>query len=205
MDVKNESGSPAPAAPFGPARKPPASESAEPEEQAAPSASPRSDSATEPVAPGSDDRERQSPEERKDDRGTDSTPAGKDDRATEPAAPGKDSGTYDGEADAAALRKRDAVRDLRGESAANSGAPADIDRLSRRMDRAVHGFVDNPQRAVREADEVLDAAAALFEQRRKEMRQGLADGGGADTEQLRVALTRYRDLTRQLISLTAGS
>ncbi|SEO05792.1 hypothetical protein SAMN05216267_101670 [Actinacidiphila rubida] len=83
-----------------------------------------------------------------------------------------------------------------------SSAAADIDRLSRRMDRAVHGFVDDPKRAVREADEVLDAAAGLFEQRREEMRQGLGDGG--DTEALRLALTRYRDLTRQLISLTVA-
>ena len=82
---------------------------------------------------------------------------------------------------------------------------ADIERLSQRMDRAVRGFVDDPQRAVREADAVLDAATELIEQRRKELRQGWDGAHRADTEELRVALTHYRDLTRRLITLTTAS
>lgn len=100
---------------------------------------------------------------------------------------------------------------------------AEIDRLGRRMDRAVGGFVDDPRRAVREADAVLDETvsrlAALVEERQRKLRaswdpkddgngngNGSANGAGPghprpDTEELRVALTRYRDLTRQLLSI----
>lgn len=98
-----------------------------------------------------------------------------------------------------------------GEPAGNTGnaakgdRTADIDRLSRRMDRAVGGFVDDPQRAVREADAVLDEAAGLIERRREELRKDWDGGRDTDTEKLRVALTHYRDLTRQLISLTTAS
>jgi hypothetical protein len=98
-----------------------------------------------------------------------------------------------------------------GEPARNTGnsakgdRTADIDRLSRRMDRAVGGFVDDPQRAVREADAVLDEAAGLIERRREELRKDWDGGRDTDTEKLRVALTHYRDLTRQLISLTTAS
>ncbi|MFI1098458.1 hypothetical protein [Streptomyces sp. NPDC020917] len=101
-----------------------------------------------------------------------------------------------------------------GAPARHHSAPApgrtpavDGERLGRRMDRAVSGFVDDPRRAVRDADAVLDDAAALVEQRREELRQcwdGEGDGT-ADTEELRLALARYRDLTRGLIALTAAS
>jgi hypothetical protein len=109
---------------------------------------------------------------------------------------------------------KDAAGDRAGEPAGEAaedpakdpaGWPADVDRLSVRMDRAVRGFVDDPQRAVREADSVLDAATELIERRRKELRQGWDGGHRADTEELRVALTHYRDLTRRLISLTTAS
>jgi hypothetical protein len=76
------------------------------------------------------------------------------------------------------------------------------------MDRAVGGFVDDPKGAVREADAVLDEAARLLARRREELRRGWdgsGAGSGADTEQLRLALTRYRDLTRQVIDLATAS
>lgn len=82
--------------------------------------------------------------------------------------------------------------------------------LNRRMERAVGGFVDDPRGAVREADAVLDEAARLLARRREELRRGWDGGGagsgaGADTERLRIALTRYRDLTRQVIDLATAS
>jgi hypothetical protein len=85
-------------------------------------------------------------------------------------------------------------------------AANDVDRLSRRMERAVGGFVDDPRRAVREADAVLDEAAArltrMLEERRTALR-GSWHGDNGDktgTEELRVALTKYRDMTRQLLT-----
>jgi hypothetical protein len=88
---------------------------------------------------------------------------------------------------------------------ADGDRAADIDRLTQRMDSAVGDFVDDPQRAVREADAVLDEAASLIERRRKQLRQEWDGGRDTDTEKLRVALTHYRDLTRQLIDLTTAS
>jgi hypothetical protein len=89
--------------------------------------------------------------------------------------------------------------------------PADpaeeIDRLGRRLDRAVGGFVDDPRRAVHEADAVLAEAATrlarLLEERRRALRADWhADGPApAGTEELRVALTHYRDMTRQLLTV----
>lgn len=85
-----------------------------------------------------------------------------------------------------------------------SGAD-EIDRLQRRMDRAVGGFVDDPRRAVREADAVLDETARrltrLLEERREALRGSWHEDNGTrtGTEELRVVLTRYRDMTRELL------
>jgi len=82
----------------------------------------------------------------------------------------------------------------------------ELERLSRRLERAVGGFVDDPRRAVREADAVMDEAAArltrLLEERRTALR-GTWHGDNGErtgTEELRVALTKYRDMTRQLLT-----
>lgn len=85
-----------------------------------------------------------------------------------------------------------------------SGAD-EIDRLQRRMERAVGGFVDDPRRAVREADAVLDETARrltrLLEERREALRGSWHEDNGTrtGTEELRVVLTRYRDMTRELL------
>jgi hypothetical protein len=86
-------------------------------------------------------------------------------------------------------------------------AAEEIDRLSRRMERAVGGFVDDPRRAVREADAVLDEAtrrlARVLEERRNTLRDSWHGDNAArtGTEELRVALTRYRDMTRHLLNV----
>lgn len=90
----------------------------------------------------------------------------------------------------------------------------DVEQLSRRLHDAVGGFVDQPQHAVQEADAVLEAAAqrltdALAERRRTlrsawsaEDRAGSGSGSAAsDTENLRVALTQYRDLAERLLGV----
>ncbi|OQD54916.1 hypothetical protein BM536_024030 [Streptomyces phaeoluteigriseus] len=87
------------------------------------------------------------------------------------------------------------------------------DKLSSRMQHAVAGFVDRPRDAVEEADQVLeDLAARLTEavnSRRRTLRGSwqLADdkkgdaATTADTEQLRLALRDYRELTDRLLHI----
>lgn len=88
----------------------------------------------------------------------------------------------------------------------------DVEQLSRRLHDAVGGFVDQPQHAVQEADAVLEAAVrrltdALAERRRTlrstwsgEDRAG-SGSAATDTEDLRIALTQYRDLAERLLGV----
>ncbi|MFF4626537.1 hypothetical protein [Streptomyces griseorubiginosus] len=85
------------------------------------------------------------------------------------------------------------------------------DKLSTRLQHAVAGFVDEPRSAVEEADHVLEEVAARFADAVKERRRTLrnswqaGDGGqgkggaAGDTEQLRLALRDYRELTERLL------
>ncbi|MFF9058015.1 hypothetical protein ACF09K_04795 [Streptomyces sp. NPDC014882] len=92
----------------------------------------------------------------------------------------------------------------------------ECDRLSERMRHAVAGFVERPRDAVEEADQVLEELAARFTDavngRRRTLRgswQLAEDGEGGkgavagtpDTEQLRLALRDYRELTDRLLHL----
>ncbi|WP_073223990.1 hypothetical protein [Streptomyces sp. NBRC 110465] len=87
-------------------------------------------------------------------------------------------------------------------------APAEQDAFAARIQQAVTGFVEDPHRAVRDADTtfeevVADLGAALAERGRR-LRSGKdADGAdsGPDTEDLRIALQHYRDLTERLVRL----
>ncbi|MFE7841591.1 hypothetical protein ACFU53_37715 [Streptomyces sp. NPDC057474] len=84
------------------------------------------------------------------------------------------------------------------------------DKLTLRLQHAVGGFVDEPRSAVEEADHVLEDVAARFTdamtQRRRTLRaawQSPADDREAstDTEQLRLALRDYRELTERLLRI----
>ncbi|MCQ9133976.1 hypothetical protein KMS84_24685 [Streptomyces sp. IBSBF 2807] len=89
----------------------------------------------------------------------------------------------------------------------------ECDRISARMRQAVVGFVDGPRDAVAEADEVLEELAArltdVVDRRRRTLRgswhqpEGGKDKAAAavDTEQLRLALRDYRELTERLLHL----
>ncbi|MGW2613948.1 hypothetical protein [Streptomyces sp. NPDC001500] len=93
----------------------------------------------------------------------------------------------------------------------------ECDRISARMRQAVVGFVDGPRDAVAEADEVLEELAArltdVVDRRRRTLRGSWhqqAEGGkdkaasaatAVDTEQLRLALRDYRELTERLLHL----
>ncbi|MFJ4846766.1 hypothetical protein [Streptomyces sp. NPDC088733] len=90
------------------------------------------------------------------------------------------------------------------------GAPGataeDTDKLRRRLQQAVGGFVDEPRHAVEEADHVLEEATERLvrelEAKRHELRTGW-DGGqsrtGTDTEKLRLALQGYRELVDRVL------
>ncbi|MFI6567274.1 hypothetical protein [Streptomyces sp. NPDC050534] len=82
----------------------------------------------------------------------------------------------------------------------------DQDKLALRLQQALNTFVDNPRHAVEEADAVLDDVAtqftnALTEQRRV-LRAGWQDTG-AQTEELRLALRQYRQITERLLHMSA--
>ncbi|MGW6581658.1 hypothetical protein ACWF76_20165 [Streptomyces globisporus] len=87
-------------------------------------------------------------------------------------------------------------------------APAEQEAFATRIQQAVTGFVEDPYRAVRDADAtfeevVADLGAALAERGRRlrSGKDGSGAGSGADTEDLRIALQHYRDLTERLVRL----
>lgn len=67
------------------------------------------------------------------------------------------------------------------------------------------GFVDDPKRAVREADElvaqVMKSLAETFSKERAELEGQVDQAEQASTENLRVALRRYRSFFQRLLSL----
>ena len=84
----------------------------------------------------------------------------------------------------------------------------ETDKLSMRLQHAVGEFVDGPRDAVEEADHVLEEVASRFTdavtQRRRTLRMswqstGEGKAGEMDTEQLRLALRDYRELTERLL------
>ncbi|MGW2044843.1 hypothetical protein ACWCPF_06630 [Streptomyces sp. NPDC001858] len=89
-------------------------------------------------------------------------------------------------------------------------------RIALRMRHAVVGFVDGPRDAVAEADQALEELAArlteAMDRRRRTLRRSWQPTDGAedrsattapavDTEQLRLALRDYRELTERLLRL----
>ncbi|MGC4946868.1 hypothetical protein ACLQ2N_11815 [Streptomyces sp. DT224] len=83
----------------------------------------------------------------------------------------------------------------------------DQDRLARRLHQAVTDFVESPHRAVAEAESTFDAVVAgltdALQERRSTLHVGERDGGdpGARTEELRITLQHYRDLTERLLKV----
>ncbi|WTX92647.1 hypothetical protein OG440_26170 [Streptomyces sp. NBC_00637] len=145
------------------------------------------------------------------------------------AGAGRDAGPLSASGEGAAPRHRDAgaVDTVTGREPTTAAAehgghgesllPDDeCDRISSRMRQAVVGFVDGPRDAVAEADQVLEELAARFtdavDRRRRTLRGSWQSGEGgkdrsaqaataADTEQLRLALRDYRELTERLLHL----
>ncbi len=83
---------------------------------------------------------------------------------------------------------------------------ADVsDDFRARWDAVQSGFVDDPMRAVREADElvarVMKSLAGTFAAERSNLEGQVDKSSQASTENLRVALRNYRSFFQRLLSL----
>ena len=125
-----------------------------------------------------------------------------------------DSGTGRGTPDRGATTgtSGDDATDRRAQALADEGSENRRERLvpsdrardySSRWDALKGDFVDEPRRAVRQADELvgelLDEMQQLFARQRHDLEQGL-DHDRASTEDLRLALRRYRSFFDRLLS-----
>ena len=74
-----------------------------------------------------------------------------------------------------------------------------------RWDTIQIGFVDDPRAAVRNADElvaqVLHTLAGSFAEQRSHIESALGGEGQGNTENMRIALQRYRSFFQRLLSL----
>ena len=79
----------------------------------------------------------------------------------------------------------------------------ECDKFELRLRHAVGGFVDGPRDSVAEADQVLEELAARFTdavtRRRGTLRTSWQDKSGTGTEQLRIALRDYREVSERLL------
>lgn len=81
----------------------------------------------------------------------------------------------------------------------------DAEKFRARWGSIQSGFVDEPQRAVEQADalvaEVMQRLAQVFADERSQLEHQWAGGGDTDTEKLRVALRRYRSFFDRLLAM----
>jgi len=84
-------------------------------------------------------------------------------------------------------------------------APDEAERFHSRWEAVQGGFVDEPRRAVEEADglvaELMQRLAETFSRERANLEAQWDRGGDVSTEDLRVALQRYRSFFERLLSL----
>jgi len=106
------------------------------------------------------------------------------------------------EARAARVQERGAIED---EKLAALFQPNVAQEFRARWDQVQFGFVDDPKRAVREGDElvaqVMKCLAQSFSQERTRLEQELGQNDAGSTENLRMALRRYRSFFHRLLSL----
>ncbi|MFD4411131.1 MULTISPECIES: hypothetical protein [unclassified Streptomyces] len=86
--------------------------------------------------------------------------------------------------------------------------PGDRDKLTLRLQQALNTFVDSPRHAVEEADTGFDEIAAPFThtlaERRRVLRASRQDPDtDAQTEELRLVLRQYREITERLLHMSA--
>ena len=77
------------------------------------------------------------------------------------------------------------------------------ERFTTRWQEIQAGFVDEPQQSVEQADalvaDLMQRLAAIFSQEREQLEAQWAQGGDASTEDLRIALQRYRSFFDRLL------
>ncbi|HEU5317202.1 MAG TPA: hypothetical protein VFX49_13920 [Chloroflexota bacterium] len=99
-----------------------------------------------------------------------------------------------------------AVQEPEQEAAADDAlfSETDAGSLRQRWESVQAGFVDEPRRAVEEADKlVADAIGKLtedFARERARLEQQWTRGDDASTEDLRIAFQRYRSFFQRLLS-----
>lgn len=95
--------------------------------------------------------------------------------------------------------------DLRAEPLAALFQGPMAEEFRHRWDAIQIAFVDDPRAAVRNADElvaqVLRSLAESFAEQRSQIEAGLGAQEHADTENMRIALQRYRSFFQRLLSL----
>jgi len=81
----------------------------------------------------------------------------------------------------------------------------EVERFRSRWQEAQTGFVDEPRNAVEQADklvaEMMQRLAQVFSDERAKLEEQWSRGNDIDTEDLRVALRRYRSFFDRLLSV----
>src|SRR5437868_14167883 len=84
-------------------------------------------------------------------------------------------------------------------------APDEMTNLRSRWERIQTEFVDEPRRSVQQADELVATVARrlteVFGDEKNRLEQAWAKGDDVSTEDLRMALRRYRSLFERLLSI----
>jgi hypothetical protein len=121
-----------------------------------------------------------------------------------------DRGGEDGESESGALQSSHlGAAGAEGEfSADEERAPLftaeETDRFRERWADLQTGFIDRPRQVVEQADELvsdlMQQITAGFTERRSKLEEQWSEGDQASTEDLRVALTRYRSFFNRLLS-----
>ena len=97
------------------------------------------------------------------------------------------------------------VRAQAAERSAQLLATEELETLRSHWDSIQTGFVDEPRRAVEQADslvaEMMQRLAQLFADERSKLESQWSRGDNVSTEDLRVALQRYRSFFDRLLSI----
>lgn len=101
------------------------------------------------------------------------------------------------------------VRDARAERAAESHTPLfhddELGGFRTRWEAIQTGFVDEPRSAVEQADalvsEMMTKLSEMFAGERKSLEEQWGRGDNVSTEDLRIALKRYRSFFERLLSV----
>lgn len=101
--------------------------------------------------------------------------------------------------------EREAARGAERDESATLFPHQEMDHLRSRWSEIQTGFVDEPRKAVEQADNLVASAmkrlAEVFAEERSRLEQHWDRGDNVSTEDLRVALQRYRTFFHRLLSV----